>query len=373
MPGGTSSSRTPSCRRTPRRRGGPGRRRADQPRLRPRTWRRLGAVDRRAAAAYDLVAMGRIGVDIYPLDHGVGLEDVETFEKFLGGSATNVAVAAARLRAPRRAHHPHRARPVRPLRATGALRGSASTTRSSRAGRRPADAGDVLRDLPARTTSRSTSTATRPRPTCMIERGRAAARRDPRRARSTGPRSPGCRRSRAARAHFAAWEARGRRDAHRPRPRLPADVLGRPRARPASRSARPSSTSPSPSATARSARSPSARPTRSAPPTPCSSAGLELGDRQAGPQGRARRDRATSASRCRPSPSRWSTASAPATPSAARSCHGLLARLGPAPDPRVRQRRRRHRRPPAGVLHRHADRGRGRRRSLAGRRRVERR
>jgi 5-dehydro-2-deoxygluconokinase len=43
----------------------------------------------------DLIAMGRTGVDIYPLDHGVGLADVRTFEKFLGGSATNVAVAAA--------------------------------------------------------------------------------------------------------------------------------------------------------------------------------------------------------------------------------------------------------------------------------------
>jgi 5-dehydro-2-deoxygluconokinase len=36
-------------------------------------------------------------VDIYPLQTGVGLEDVETFGKFLGGSPTNVAVAAARL------------------------------------------------------------------------------------------------------------------------------------------------------------------------------------------------------------------------------------------------------------------------------------
>ena len=45
---------------------------------------------------YDLVTMGRTGVDIYPLDHGVPLEEVRTFEKFLGGSATNVAVAAAR-------------------------------------------------------------------------------------------------------------------------------------------------------------------------------------------------------------------------------------------------------------------------------------
>ncbi|MDQ6657506.1 MAG: 5-dehydro-2-deoxygluconokinase [Actinomycetota bacterium] len=39
--------------------------------------------------------MGRSGVDIYPLDHGVGLPDVKTFEKFLGGSAANVAVATA--------------------------------------------------------------------------------------------------------------------------------------------------------------------------------------------------------------------------------------------------------------------------------------
>ncbi|MFM6851001.1 MAG: 5-dehydro-2-deoxygluconokinase, partial [Terrabacter sp.] len=46
--------------------------------------------------AYDVVAIGRTGVDIYPLQHGVGLEKVRTFEKFLGGSATNVSVAAAR-------------------------------------------------------------------------------------------------------------------------------------------------------------------------------------------------------------------------------------------------------------------------------------
>ena len=46
--------------------------------------------------AYDLITVGRICVDIYPLQTGVGLEDVETFGKYLGGSATNVAVAAAR-------------------------------------------------------------------------------------------------------------------------------------------------------------------------------------------------------------------------------------------------------------------------------------
>ncbi|MGK5630101.1 5-dehydro-2-deoxygluconokinase [Streptomyces sp. URMC 123] len=46
---------------------------------------------------YDLVTMGRVGVDIYPLEIGVPLARVETFGKFLGGSPANVAVAAARL------------------------------------------------------------------------------------------------------------------------------------------------------------------------------------------------------------------------------------------------------------------------------------
>ena len=49
-----------------------------------------------ASAPFDLITIGRIGVDIYPLQDGVGLEDVETFGKFLGGSATNVSIAAAR-------------------------------------------------------------------------------------------------------------------------------------------------------------------------------------------------------------------------------------------------------------------------------------
>ena len=48
-------------------------------------------------AQFEVVSTGRVGVDIYPLQSGVGLEDVETFGKFLGGSAANVAVAAARL------------------------------------------------------------------------------------------------------------------------------------------------------------------------------------------------------------------------------------------------------------------------------------
>ena len=46
--------------------------------------------------SFDVVCIGRVGVDLYPMDTGVGLEEVRTFGKFLGGSATNVSVAVAR-------------------------------------------------------------------------------------------------------------------------------------------------------------------------------------------------------------------------------------------------------------------------------------
>ena len=49
-----------------------------------------------AAPAYDLITMGRIGADIYPQSDGP-LEGVTAFSRSLGGTATNVAVAAARL------------------------------------------------------------------------------------------------------------------------------------------------------------------------------------------------------------------------------------------------------------------------------------
>ncbi|PSM43873.1 5-dehydro-2-deoxygluconokinase [Streptomyces dioscori] len=54
-------------------------------------------VESAESSAYDLITMGRIGVDLYPLQTGVPLPQVTSFGKFLGGSATNVAVAAARL------------------------------------------------------------------------------------------------------------------------------------------------------------------------------------------------------------------------------------------------------------------------------------
>jgi 5-dehydro-2-deoxygluconokinase len=49
-----------------------------------------------AGDPFDVVAMGRLGVDIYPQQVGVGLADVETFGKYLGGTAANVTVAVAR-------------------------------------------------------------------------------------------------------------------------------------------------------------------------------------------------------------------------------------------------------------------------------------
>jgi len=45
----------------------------------------------------EAITMGRVSVDLYPEQIGATLAEVETFAKSLGGSATNVAVAAARL------------------------------------------------------------------------------------------------------------------------------------------------------------------------------------------------------------------------------------------------------------------------------------
>jgi len=50
-----------------------------------------------AAVHHEVLTFGRSGVDIYPDQIGVGLEDVTSFGKYLGGTTANVAVAAARL------------------------------------------------------------------------------------------------------------------------------------------------------------------------------------------------------------------------------------------------------------------------------------
>jgi len=54
-------------------------------------------LDRAGDARFEVLTMGRMGVDVYPLQVGRSLRDVETFGKYLGGSPANVAVAAARL------------------------------------------------------------------------------------------------------------------------------------------------------------------------------------------------------------------------------------------------------------------------------------
>ena len=100
------------------------------------------------SSAYDLITMGRIGVDLYPLQTGVPLPQVTSFGKFLGGSATNVAVAAARL-----------GRRTAVVTRTGddpfgtylheALRDFGVDDRWVTPGARAADAGHLLRGVPA--------------------------------------------------------------------------------------------------------------------------------------------------------------------------------------------------------------------------------
>ena len=48
-------------------------------------------------ASHEVLTMGRVSVDLYPEQLGVPLARVSSFAKSLGGSPTNVAVAAARL------------------------------------------------------------------------------------------------------------------------------------------------------------------------------------------------------------------------------------------------------------------------------------
>ena len=270
--------------------------------------------------------MGRVGVDLYPLQVGVRLEDVETFGKFLGGSATNVAVAAARHGRRSAVDHPHRRRPVRRASCTPALRGSGSTTAFVTPVDGPADAGDVLRDLPPGRL-----------PALLLPRAHRARPGDRGRTSSTWTRSArpgvfwatvtGLSQEPSRSAHHAAWEARAAAPLtvldldYRPMfwPSRPRRVRGR--------SARRWSTSPSPSATARSARSPSARATPSGRPTRCSTAASSSRSSSRGPRAcspsYARRARRGAADTGR----RSSTASAPATASAAR-CATACSRAG---------------------------------------------
>src|SRR6476469_464688 len=57
----------------------------------------FGRLTLSTAPPFDVLEIVRSGVDICHLQLGVGLQDVTSFGQFLGGSAANVAVAAARL------------------------------------------------------------------------------------------------------------------------------------------------------------------------------------------------------------------------------------------------------------------------------------
>ncbi|MGZ7087454.1 MAG: PfkB family carbohydrate kinase, partial [Ilumatobacteraceae bacterium] len=50
-----------------------------------------------AGPALELITVGRICVDLYANEAGASFVDPQTFTKSIGGSATNVAIAAARL------------------------------------------------------------------------------------------------------------------------------------------------------------------------------------------------------------------------------------------------------------------------------------
>ncbi len=51
------------------------------------------------ANTLEVLTMGRVGVDLYPLQAGVGLDRVDTFGKWLGGSATNAMPTGAEVTA----------------------------------------------------------------------------------------------------------------------------------------------------------------------------------------------------------------------------------------------------------------------------------
>ena len=225
--------------------------------------------------------MGRTGVDIYPLQHGVGLEDVSTFQKFLGGSATNVAVAAAR----------YGRRSALITRTGKDAFGRYVREEAARLGVDPAFISEVDGPPTPVTFCEVFPPDDFPlyfyrypiAPDLMIEADELprAAIEGPA---SSGPPSPVCRRSPAA----VPISPPGRSADGASTPSSTSTTgrcSGRTRTRRAPRSARRSSTSPSPSATARSARSRWARPTRRRAADALLERGVELAIVKQGPKG----------------------------------------------------------------------------------------
>ncbi len=58
----------------------------------------------------DLITIGRSSVDLYGAQVGGRLEDMASFQKYIGGSPTNIAAGAARLGLKLRTDHARRQR-----------------------------------------------------------------------------------------------------------------------------------------------------------------------------------------------------------------------------------------------------------------------
>lgn len=58
---------------------------------------RLRGGDERSAARFDLIAVGRVNMDLFSRDVGAPFEAIESFDAMVGGSPSNIAIAGSRL------------------------------------------------------------------------------------------------------------------------------------------------------------------------------------------------------------------------------------------------------------------------------------
>ena len=269
---------------------------------------------------FDLITMGRIGVDLYPEQIGVALADVSTFAQVLGGSP-RTSPSRRRGWAPRGGDHQGRRRPVRRL-PPRALRGFGVDDRF--VGTHPTLRTPVAfceihppDDFPLLFYREPTA----PDLTIAVDELDLDAIRAARVfwTTGTGPERRAEPRGDARRAASARARRRSRVHDLDYRPMFWADrgEAGALRAQ-ALRHATVAVGNREEVEVAVGTRDPDAAADE------LLGLGVELAIVKQGPDGRARAHRAMSGSRSRPCRSRSSTGSAPATRSAARSCHGLL-------------------------------------------------
>jgi hypothetical protein len=81
----------------------------------PSQVRRRARAEEPLADALDVCVLGRVGYDLYAVEQGRPLAEVEHFSRHLGGSSANIAVGLARLGPPRGHHLQRRGRRARRL------------------------------------------------------------------------------------------------------------------------------------------------------------------------------------------------------------------------------------------------------------------